>query len=136
MEIATEAHKNHWRWDGKTPYIHHPREVVKILYRQGFDLTVPTDVTVLSAAWLHDVVEDTEETIETLKERGVDVATLFIVNLLTKRKSDSYDVYLANIKKNQLASAVKQADITHNLSDLKKGTLRDKYLVSLLYLTS
>ena len=136
MEIATEAHKNHWRWDGKTPYIHHPREVVKILYRQGFDLTVPTDVTVLSAAWLHDVVEDTEETIETLKDRGVDVATLFIVNLLTKRKSDSYDVYLANIKKNQLASAVKQADITHNLSDLKKGTLRDKYLVSLLYLTS
>lgn len=136
MEIATEAHKNHWRWDGKTPYIHHPREVVKILYRQGFDLTVPTDVTVLSAAWLHDVVEDTEETIETLKERGVDIATLFIVNLLTKRKSDSYDVYLANIKKNQLASAVKQADITHNLSDLKKGTLRDKYLVSLLYLTS
>jgi len=136
MEIATEAHKDHWRWDGKTPYIHHPREVVKALYRQGFDLTVPTDVTVLSAAWLHDVVEDTDETFDTLKQKGVDIATLFIVKLLTKNSSLAYDEYLAKIKSNELACAIKVADITHNLSDIHKGSLRDKYLVSLLYLTS
>lgn len=136
MEIATQAHKNQFRWDGKTPYITHPKEVVKSLYRQGFDLSVPTDVTLLSAAWLHDVVEDTDETIDTLQQKGVDVATLFIVKLLTKIKGVAYDEYLSKIKANQLASVIKQADINHNLLGLKKGSLRDKYLVSLLYLTS
>ena len=83
-----------------------------------------------------DVVEDTDETFDTLKEKGVDIATLFIVKLLTKDSRLGYDEYLANIKSNQLACAVKVADITHNLSDIHKGSLRDKYLVSLLYLTS
>ncbi len=53
------------------PYIVHPREVAKIVG------TVPHSYEMLAAAWLHDVVEDTGVTIETIRaEFGADIAEL------------------------------------------------------------
>jgi (p)ppGpp synthase/HD superfamily hydrolase len=53
------------------PYIVHPREVAQIVG------TVPHSYEMLAAAWLHDVVEDTGVTIETIRaEFGADVAEL------------------------------------------------------------
>ena len=53
------------------PYIVHPREVAGIVLQHG-----GSDVQI-AAAWLHDVVEDTGVTIETIRtEFGTDVAEL------------------------------------------------------------
>ena len=53
------------------PYIVHPREVAQIVG------TVPHSYEMLAAAWLHDVVEDTGVTIETIRaEFGEKVAEL------------------------------------------------------------
>ena len=53
------------------PYIVHPAEVVSIVQ------TVPHTEAMLAAAWLHDVVEDTGVTIETVRaEFGTEVADL------------------------------------------------------------
>ena len=53
------------------PYIVHPAEVVSIVKR------VPHTDEMLAAAWLHDVVEDTGVTIETIRaEFGETVAEL------------------------------------------------------------
>lgn len=53
------------------PYIVHPREVAEIVRDAG-----GTD-TMVAAAWLHDTVEDTGVTIETIRaEFGVEVAEL------------------------------------------------------------
>lgn len=53
------------------PYIVHPREVAKIVG------TVPHSYEMLAAAWLHDVVEDTGVTLETIRaEFGSSVADL------------------------------------------------------------
>ncbi len=53
------------------PYIVHPREVAQIVG------TVPHSYEMLAAAWLHDVVEDTGVTIETIRsEFGPQVAEL------------------------------------------------------------
>jgi (p)ppGpp synthase/HD superfamily hydrolase len=53
------------------PYIVHPAEVVSIVK------SVPHTDVMLAAAWLHDVVEDTSVTIETIRaEFGVEVAEL------------------------------------------------------------
>jgi (p)ppGpp synthase/HD superfamily hydrolase len=53
------------------PYIVHPAEVAKIVS------TVPHTPQMLAAAWLHDVVEDTGVTLETIRaEFGDEVATL------------------------------------------------------------
>ncbi len=53
------------------PYIVHPAEVVSIVK------SVPHTEAMLAAAWLHDVVEDTGVTLETVRaEFGDEVATL------------------------------------------------------------
>jgi (p)ppGpp synthase/HD superfamily hydrolase len=53
------------------PYIVHPKEVV------GIVKTVPHTPAMLAAAWMHDVVEDTGVTLETVRaEFGDEVADL------------------------------------------------------------
>lgn len=53
------------------PYIVHPAEVVSIVR------SVPHTEAMLAAAWLHDTVEDTGVTLETIRaEFGDEVATL------------------------------------------------------------
>ena len=53
------------------PYIVHPAEVARLLWRAG-----ERDPRVLAAAWLHDVVEDTPTTLEQVRQAfGETVAT-------------------------------------------------------------
>lgn len=68
---AVKAHKGQKRKDGKTPYIEHPVEVAEIVG------TITTDPRVISAALLHDVVEDTPVKIHDLiRVFGVYIADL------------------------------------------------------------
>jgi (p)ppGpp synthase/HD superfamily hydrolase len=71
--FATAAHaavKQTRKYTGE-PYIVHPAEVVRIVS------SVPHTPEMLAAAWLHDVVEDTGVTIETIEvEFGAKVAEL------------------------------------------------------------
>lgn len=53
MELATAKHEGQRRKYTGLPYIVHPAGVVSILRAMGV-----TDIHVLSAAWLHDVIED------------------------------------------------------------------------------
>ena len=69
-EFAAKAHANQFRSSGE-PYITHPLAVSFILLELGMD----TDT--ICAAMLHDVVEDTDVTLEEVKKRfGQDVAML------------------------------------------------------------
>lgn len=70
IAYAQQFHQNQ-RY-GNEPYTKHLEDVVAVLKR--FEIT---NTCVLAAAWLHDVVEDTVLTIETVKEEfGNDVANL------------------------------------------------------------
>lgn len=70
IKLAVKAHAQQLRKDG-TPYISHPMTVGFMLARQGFN-----EATVV-AGILHDVVEDTPVTIETVeKEFGPAVAEM------------------------------------------------------------
>jgi len=60
--FAEEAHKNQNRLSGE-PYIIHPLEVALIL------ASLKMDITTISAALLHDVVEDTGTTLELIKKQ-------------------------------------------------------------------
>ena len=71
--FATAAHAavGQLRKYTNEPYIVHPAEVVSIVR------SVPHTEAMLAAAWLHDVVEDTGVTIETVRaEFGTEVADL------------------------------------------------------------
>ncbi len=123
FEWAARLHANQTRKSGE-PYLSHPLEVAYILAQMKMDL--PT----IAAGLLHDVVEDCNVPIETIKkEFGETVAT--IVEGVTKLKnlpqsSDKITKQAENLRKIFLAMAkdlrviiVKLADRLHNMRTLE-----------------
>ena len=118
FRIANDAHEGQVRKSGE-PYIHHPVAVATIVAEQGGD-----DVTV-SAALVHDAVEDTAVTLEMLRdELGAEVAS--IVDGVTKLDRVKFDTkehqQAATIRKMMVAVAkdlrvliIKLADRLHNM---------------------
>lgn len=66
LQIASKAHENHVHSAGE-PFIEHPLRIVNTLETSGFLFRYGLGSEVLQAALMHDVVEDTEITIENLK---------------------------------------------------------------------
>lgn len=120
--IARQAHEGQTRWDKKTPYITHPEAIVAALRFHGV-----THEHMIATAWLHDVVEDTDITLRQLQEMGVHSQVIGAVDAMTKRSGETYLERIKRARNNPIARVVKQEDIGHNLSDLKKGSMRDKY---------
>lgn len=83
FEFAEEAHRGQIRKDGKTPYIAHPMEVVKIL------MSLHADEETIISAILHDVPEDTARTIEEIKATFGDKVA-FLVDGVTKLSKVHY----------------------------------------------
>lgn len=80
FQFANEAHKNVRRRSGE-PYMLHPIEVAKIVI-----VEIGLGYKAITAALLHDVVEDTEYTVDDIKDLfGEKIATL--VDGLTKIKT-------------------------------------------------
>lgn len=137
IQIATTFHKGQYRWDG-SPYILHPTRVLNSLLSNGI-----TDEDILCSAVLHDVVEDTEVTIEEIIEWFWEWVGE-IVSLLTHDKGEDYSLYIEKIKENKSATLIKLADIEDNCSissqskswasDKKKAERHLKYLKAYNYL--
>ena len=118
--LAAEAHKEQRRKTGE-PYIIHPIAVARIVAEE-----LELGANPVIAAFLHDVVEDTDYTIEEIRERfGDDVA--FLVGVVTKQKKDKYekskqvDNYrqiLASVQYDVRAILIKLADRLHNMRTL------------------
>jgi len=103
--IAVIAHRGQTDKLG-VAYIYHPAAV-----SFGFD---PVDSTVACcAAWLHDVLEDTDVTADDLDLAGVHREVIDVVELLTRRDGDG-DAYYARIARHPVAREVKLADIADN----------------------
>jgi len=66
------------------------------------------------AAILHDVIEDTETTLDDLKILGFSKVTIDIVRLLTHSPLDSYKEYINKVAVCPKARAIKMADLAHN----------------------
>ena len=86
-------------------------------------------------ALLHDLVEDTDYTIETLIAMGFDKVVTDAIALMTHADQVDYMDYVRMIKENPIAKAVKLADLRHNsdltrldVVDEKALTRREKYL--------
>lgn len=119
--IAREYHKGQKRFDG-TDYITHLQGVVEILKKKGYSNEV------LIVGWLHDILEDTKIGEKKLTELfGEEIFRL--VNILT-RGDENYLLYVLRCSSTQRTKTVKLADLEHNLSNLKKGSLRDKYILA------
>ncbi|MFH1790912.1 MAG: GTP pyrophosphokinase, partial [Candidatus Omnitrophota bacterium] len=80
---------------------------------------------------MHDVLEDTDVTVADMTEAGLPLYVVFIVEILTRRKEESYLDYILRVREDTIAVAVKIADIQHNLSTLEQGNMKEKYFLAL-----
>ena len=101
MQICFEAHKDQTDKTG-VPYVFHPFHLAE---------QMKDEITTI-VALLHDVVEDSSYSLEDLSCFGDDVISA--LKLLTHDKSIPYFEYIENIKANNIAKTVKQADLNHN----------------------
>jgi GTP pyrophosphokinase len=127
LRFVKKAHKGQFRKDGKTPYYKHPLGVAKLLAQKGIKTYL-----MLTAALLHDVIEDTEYTYEDIyHEFGGGVAE--VVELLTRSPNETYYDFIYRIGEsgNIYALEIKIHDIIHNMSDLEECSLKDKYRFAL-----
>lgn len=102
-DIAYKAHTGQVDKCG-VEYINHPLTVAS--YCKTEDERI--------VALLHDVVEDTDITLEDLA-KVFDANIIDALRLLTHSDEIPYMEYVARIKENELAKAVKIADLTHNM---------------------
>ena len=120
-EFATSAHEGQVRKYTNVPYIIHPVEVMEIVR------TVKHDDTMLAAALLHDVVEDTDCTLDDIcAEFGENVASL-VASLtdVSKPEDGNRKTRKAKDRANcgagsAAAQTVKLADLISNSLDITK----------------
>ena len=108
MRLSFKAHEGQLDRCG-IPYVTHPLHLAEQMPDE--DCTV--------AALLHDVVEDTDYTLEDLRRMDFPPRALEAVALLTHDPAEPYLDYVARLKQNPVARTVKLADLRHN-SDLTR----------------
>lgn len=104
-QVCVKAHAGQFRRDGVTPYHTHPFAVAN---------AVPDELK--PAAYLHDVLEDTQVTLEELTRQRFSERTLKTIEFLTRKADEAYDDYLGLLCHREDAVRVKIADMEHNLS--------------------
>ena len=130
MRVATHYHRNHNRKASLLPYISHPASVALILLKAGFD-----DDEIIAAALLHDVVEDTNYSMDELAAEFPTQVAQYVAALTERKTADDgskrswqkrKDEHLDSVADASLeARAIVLADKLHNLGtmlyDLESG---------------
>lgn len=125
LEFAREAHGDQKRKYSDELYIEHPKRVAEIVR------TVPHTSAMVSAAYLHDVVEDTPVTLEEIEKRfGREIAGLVdeltdeyikenYPHLNRRRRKDKEVERQAKMSRE--AKTIKLADVIDNTPDIVKN---------------
>lgn len=131
MDICFEAHADK-RDKGGQPYVFHP-----------FHLAEQMDTEEeICVAFLHDVIEDTEWTLEDLALKGFPSSVIEALALMNHDTRVPYLEYVEGLSGNPIAAKVKLADLRHNSTggrlkelDVKAVKRLQKYLRAQAVLT-
>ena len=116
IEIATEAHRGQFDKVGND-YIEHPLRVMAA--------GKTTNEKIVGV--LHDVVEDSDWTFEQLVADGFSEEVIEALRCITKLSdAEPYDKFIARVKNNKLAVAVKLNDLSDNMDIRRLPYLSDK----------
>lgn len=121
FDLASDAHKDQRRKTGE-PYIFHPIEVAKIVADE-----IGLGATSIAAALMHDVVEDTDYTLDDLEKLfGAKIARIIDgltkISILNKQdvsiQSENYKKLLLTLSEDVRVILIKIADRLHNMRTL------------------
>ena len=115
MKLCYEAHKDQVDKSGM-PYVFHPFHVAEQM----------KDEATTIVALLHDVVEDTDYTLEDITAEGFGQEIVEAVALMTHEDDVPYLDYVAKLKDNPIAKAVKLADLAHNSDPSRLGEIDEE----------
>ena len=129
VSLAAHAFKDDRRDQTRELYLTHSLDVAQAL---GADATESE----LSTAVLHDVLEDTDWTMNELAEAGVDATVLAAVATLTRRPGEQDEAFVARIcgtlgDIGVIARRVKLADLTVNIATAHSDEERERFERSL-----
>ena len=117
LKLCFQAHRDQVDKSGM-PYVFHPFHLAEQM----------TDEATTVTALLHDVVEDTDFTLSDLRAMGFPAAAVDAIAMMTHDPKVPYLEYVAKLRTNPVARAVKLADLRHN-SDLSRlDTVDEKAL--------
>lgn len=108
LSLCFSAHKDQLDKSG-LPYVFHPFHLAEQM----------TDEDTTIVALLHDVIEDTEHTLDDLRRFGFNENVISAIALMTHDDDVPYMDYVRNIAKDPIAKKVKLADLRHN-SDMSR----------------
>jgi len=114
--LAYRAHAGQVDKAGR-PYIEHVARVAA---------AVSDDPVAEAVAWLHDVLEDCDESFGMDIRHGFSIGVLKAVYALTRTVGSDSNAYYWRISKNRLALRVKLADIADNSSEERLALLDEK----------
>jgi (p)ppGpp synthase/HD superfamily hydrolase len=117
LAIALRAHAGVLDKAGHA-YILHPLRIMA-------KMTIDNE---MSAALLHDVLEDSDITASELLAEGIPHVVVEAVLCLTKQADESYQDFVLRAKQNAIARKVKIADIEDNINVLRLTNLTEKDL--------
>lgn len=134
MEIAARAHAGAVDRQGQ-PYILH---AVRVML--GVE-----DPTARIVGILHDVIEDSDITLDELRREGFSKEVLTALDLVTRREGEPFSEYVIRCRSNPLATRVKLSDLRDNSAlhrlqlrsnKVRKDTQRlQRYVFSYQFLT-
>ena len=121
LDFAASRHRTQVRkGEGKTPYINHPIQVANLLINEAGE----KDPVLLTAAILHDVIEDTVNSVTEKEDLIVRIAEIFgeSVLILTLEVTDDKTLEKKVIKQLQIEDARNKSD------NAKKLKIADKIM--------
>jgi (p)ppGpp synthase/HD superfamily hydrolase len=120
ISIAAAAHSGQKDKYG-SPYILHPIRLMAKVYSEEE----------MIIAILHDVVEDTDWTLEGLEAEGFSHNIIEALDCLTRRNDETYGAHIERAASNPLARKIKLADLEDNM-DMKRMKIIDSNAVERL----
>ncbi len=120
VQIAAEAHEGQKDKSG-APYLLHPLRMMLRMHSEP----------AMMAAILHDVVEDSDWTLDALRAEGFSDEVVEAVDCLTHREGESYEAFVKRAKGNAIARQVKLADLEDNMNLKRLSEVTSKDLARL-----
>lgn len=117
IRLMFDKQKNQVDKDG-IPYVFHPWHVAESM----------NDEKRTIVALLHDIIEDTNVTVEDLQGLGFENDVIDAIVCMTHKQDEDYFEYIKRIGTNEIAIDVKLKDLEHNMDKTRLSVITPKYV--------